>query len=301
MILVVGATGMTGSDICGKLTAQGKQVRALARETADAAKVERLRSMGVEIVTGDLRDAASLDAACRGVDAVITTASAMPVAYVPEANTPGTTDRDGMMNLVDAARAARARHFVHTSFPEYDIAFPLQDAKRAAEAHLRGSGLTHTILRPTFFMEVWLSPIVGFDYLNRKATIYGEGKNPISWISFHDVADFAVAALENPAARNTTLTLGGPAALTPLEVVSIFEKVGGKPWEYVNVPVEALQAQHSAASDPLQKSFAGLMLGYATGSKIDMAETLKAFPVGLTPVEAYARQVLAVAPSEAVA
>jgi len=98
-------------------------------------------------------------------------------------------------------------------------------------------------------MEVWLSPAVGFDYANRKATIYGTGVNPIRWISFQDVAQFAVASLDNPAARNATLQLGGPDALNPLQVVKIFEKAGGRPFEVQHVPVEALQGQFAAATD----------------------------------------------------
>ena len=301
MILVVGATGMVGGEVCGLLTGEGKQVRALVRVTADAAKINRLRDLGVEIAHGDLRDADSVGEACRGAEAVICTASAMPFAYVPDANTPGLTDRDGVIRLVDAARNVGVSHFVYTSFVHYDVDFPLQEAKRAVEARLRASGLAYTILRPTFFMEAWLGPAVGFDYTNRKATIYGDGAKPVSWISFRDVARFAAASLDNQAARNAVLNLGGPEPLSPLQVVEIFERVGGQPWEYVNVPADALAAQVAGAVDPMQKSFAALMLGYAAGSEVDMTETLKSFPVRLSSVEEYARQVLAVAPSEAVA
>jgi hypothetical protein len=45
------------------------------------------------------------------------------------------------------------------------------------------------------------------------------------------------------------------------------------------VPEEALRAQHDAATDSLQRSFAGLMLYYAHGDAIDMADALRAFPV----------------------
>lgn len=301
MILVVGATGMTGSEVCGLLTARGQRVRALARVTADAGKLEKLRAMGAEIAQGDLRDVASLRRAVDGVDAVVVTASSMPFAYVPDANTPAMTDRDGVIDLVDAARSAGVGHFVYTSFPQFGAEFPLQDAKRAVEARLRASGLTHTILQPTYFMEVWLSPAVGFDYANRKATIYGDGENGISWISFADVARFAVAALDNPAARNVTLELGGPEALSPLEVIRTFERVGGKPWEYVKVPAEALQAQLDAAAEPMQRSFAALMRCYADTQPIDMTATLKAIPMTLSRVEDYARQVTAIAPAETVA
>ncbi|MBK8551271.1 MAG: hypothetical protein IPL53_09515 [Ignavibacteria bacterium] len=44
---------------------------------------------------------------------------------------------------------------------------------------------------------------MGFDYPNAKATIYGEGKNKTSWIAIKDVASFAAASLDNPAAKNS--------------------------------------------------------------------------------------------------
>jgi uncharacterized protein YbjT (DUF2867 family) len=297
MILVVGATGMMGGEVCSLLAEKGMKTRALVRTTADAAKVERLRALGAEIVTGDLRDRASLDAACQGAAAVICTASAMPFAYVPESNTPINVDRDGIIALVDAAREQHVNHFVHTSFAPLRAEFPLQDAKRAVEARLRSSGMNYTILQPTYFMELWLSPAVGFDYTARKASIFGEGQNAISWISYRDVAKFAVAALTTPGAGNATMELGGPQALTPLEVVGIFEKAGGQAWEYVNVPTSALEAQVVAADEPMQKSFAGLMLSLAYVTPIDMTATLRNFPITLGTVEDYAQQVSAGAPA----
>src|SRR5438445_13649108 len=82
-----------------------------------------------------------------------------------------------------------------------------------------------------FFMEIWLSPTLGFDFADGKATIYGSGENKISYISLHNVADFTVAALSNAAARNAVLELGGPEALTQLEVVRIFEKITARTFE----------------------------------------------------------------------
>ncbi len=103
MNLVVGATGMVGTEICRLLTSAGERVRAMVRRTSDPAKVETLKSAGATVVQGDLRDAASLKAACRGVKTVVTTASTMPFAYNPGGNTPHTTDQDGCVNLVDGS------------------------------------------------------------------------------------------------------------------------------------------------------------------------------------------------------
>jgi len=138
--------------------------------------------------------------------------------------------------------------------------------------------MAYTILQPTFFTEVWLSPALGFDPPSTKAQIYGAGRNKISWISTRDVAQFAVAALDNPQAKNAVIELGGPEPLSPLEVVRLAEQVTGKRFDVQHVPEEALRAQYASATDPLQRSFAALMLFYAHGKAVDMKGTLRAFP-----------------------
>jgi NADH dehydrogenase len=294
MILVVGATGLVGRQICRLLTASGEPTRAMVRATSDQAKVDELKSLGANVVQGDLCDPGSIQAACQGASAVIATASSMPFAYRPGENTPETTDEGGYLCLIEAAREAGVGQFIYTSFPPVTASFPLQDAKRAVEDRLHRDGLTYTILQPTYFMEVWLNPAVGFDYANRKATIYGSGHNPLSWISFLDVAQFAAASLDNAAARYATLELGGPEALSPVEVVGIFERTdGARPFEVQSVPLEALQGQYAATSDPMQKSFAAMMLSLDAIRPIDIEDTLKSFPLTLKMVREYAAEVLA--------
>jgi NADH dehydrogenase len=291
MNLIVGATGMLGSEICSRLTAAGQPVRALVRATSDPAKIEALKACGAEIVVGDLCDPASLDAACEGVTAVISTASSMPFSYEPGVNDIQTVDTEGLLCLIDAAEAAGVQQMVYTSFT-MDNDFPLRNAKRAVEERLIDSRLTYTILRPSYFMEVWLSPAVGFDAANGKAQIYGSGENPLSLVSYTDVARFAVASLDNPAAQNAILDIGGPEALSPFEVVRIFEDVTGRPFEVQHVSEEDLAAQQQAATDGMQQSFTGLMRWYARGDPVAMAEMLKAIPVPLTSVREYAQRTL---------
>jgi uncharacterized protein YbjT (DUF2867 family) len=292
MNLVVGATGLVGGEACRRLAAEGRPVRALVRAASDPAKVEALRGYGAEIVEGDVCDPATLEAACQGVTAVIATASSMPFSYQPGENDIQTVDLDGVTCLIDAAWAAGAQRFVYISFT-MDNDFPLRNAKRSVERSLKESGLTYTILRSGYFMQVWLSPAVGFEPANAKAQIYGSGENPLSLISFPDVAEFAVASLDNPAARNATLEIGGPEALSQLQVVQVFEELGGRHFEVQHVPEEALAEQQEAATDPMQASFAGLMRWYAQGDPIDMQETLRAFPIDLTSVRDYASGALA--------
>jgi NADH dehydrogenase len=293
-VLVAGATGLVGRDICRRLAARGVPVRGLVRSTSDPAKVAELRDVGAEIAVGDVRDVPSLDAACAAVDAVISTLSAMPFAYDPGVNDIGPTDRDGTIALVDAAKRAGARAFVYMSFSGgIDRDFPSRHAKRAVETHVRESGLDWTVLRPSYFMEVWLSPAVGFDAANATATIFGTGENPISWIAIGDVAEFAVRALDAPAARDATLELGGPAAVAPDEVVRIFEGRVGRPFTVTHVPMEALEAAQAEAPHDMARSFAGLQQCYAAGDPIPMDAVLAEIPVDLTSVDDYATRVVA--------
>jgi uncharacterized protein YbjT (DUF2867 family) len=277
MNLIVGATGMLGGEICRLLAEQGKAVRALVRETSNSDRVTHLRGQCAEVVRGDLKDRVSLEAACRGVRAVVSTASSMQSRQ--EGDSIDTVDRQGQLHLIEAAEEAGVKHFVLISFPNVDIDFPLQSAKRAVEDRLRRGRMTYTILQPTFFTEVWLSPALGFDPVNAKAQIYGSGSNKISWISFQDVAQFAAAALDSPHATNVVFKLGGPDALSPLEVVRLAEQLVGRTIAVQHVPEEALRAQRAAATNPLQQSFAGLALYYAHGDVIDVADALRALPV----------------------
>ena len=290
MNLVVGATGSLGSEIVKLLADAGKPARALVRPTSDQKKVDQLQTLGAEIVSGDLKDRPSLDAACRGVSAIISTASSTLSRL--EGDTIRTVDHEGQLSLVDAARAAGVAHFVLISFSGMNVEFPLQTAKREVERHLKESGMTYTILQPTFFMEVWLSPALGFDAAQGTAQVYGSGQHKISWISFQDVAEFAIASLDNPAARNAVIKLGGPEARSPLEVVRVFEKQSGRPVTVQHVPEEQLRAQKEGATDSLPESFAGLMLAYAQGNVVDMRATLQKFPVRLRSVGKYASQII---------
>ena len=293
-ILVAGATGMLGSEICRQLRAAGRSVRGLVRVSSDPAKVSRLQSLGVETVQGDVRDRASLDRACEGITHVISTVSSMPFCYEAGLNDLKTTDAEGNGNLIEAAKARGVSQFVFTSISADRIPdSPLRWANREVERMLKESGLTYTILRPSFFMEVWLSPAVGFDAANGRAAIYGTGETLISWIAVQDVAQFAVACLDHPAAKNATLELGGPQALSPLQVVKVFEEAGGRTFELQFVPEEALAAQQAAATDQMQQSFSAAMRAYAGGDPIEMSDRFEVFAVQPTTLQQFVRRTLA--------
>jgi uncharacterized protein YbjT (DUF2867 family) len=289
MILVAGATGLVGSEVCQRLMGRGERVRALVRATSSKEKVEALRSSGVELFVGDLKDPQSIVAACRGVNAVISTASSTLTRQPGDSIQ--SVDVAGQLSLVNAAKEANVERFLFVSFRRTPgISFPLGDAKAEVENAL--TSLNFTVIQASWFMEVWLSPALGFDYANAAARIYGPGTSPISWVSFRDVAEMCAVALRHSAAGRKTIEFGGPEALSPLETVARFEKISGRPFRLEHVPEQALLAQFEGATDSLQKSFAALMLGYLHGDAMDMAPVVETYGIKLTNVNEYARSVM---------
>jgi uncharacterized protein YbjT (DUF2867 family) len=268
MILVAGATGYLGSEICRLLRERNQGVRALVRRTSNSEKSEQLRALGVEFALGDLKDPRSLDAACHNVDTVISTAS-VTLSRQPD-DSIQRVDYDGQMALVDAAVSNGVERYLFVSFSgNLELECALHSAKRTVERAVRESGMTYTILRPSFFIEVWLSPAVGFDIEQGKARIYGTGDQRMSWISVSDLARFIVECVDHPAAKNAVFELGGEA-VSPNELIAEVERRTGKSMSVERIPADALRAQRAQATDPIEHTFATLMLGYAQGDEVDL-------------------------------
>ena len=264
MLLVAGSTGVLGSEICRRLRRRGEDVRALVRETSDPQKVEGLRAAGCAIVVGDLKDRASLDAACQGVDVVISTVTAITRAKAGDSF--DATDGRGNIALAEAAKRAGVRQFIFVSFQTDGMPdAPLVQGKRAAEQHLVNSGLDYTILQPSLFMESWLGPMLFADTTAATAKVYGNRDVRFRYVSVYDVANVAVQCVNNPAVRNSVIPFGGPDALTQREAVRLFEQGFGKPFAVTEIPEEALEQQFASAQDPWSASFSGLMLGICRG------------------------------------
>ncbi|MGI5127101.1 NAD-dependent epimerase/dehydratase family protein [Pseudonocardia sp. CA-107938] len=105
---MTGGTGYLGSVVVAVLADEGRDVRVLAR---DEDRARRVLPAGVEVVVGDVFDPDSLARATAGCEAVLHLAAT--VGGTPEeihhANV------DGARTVLDAARSAGARRFVHTS------------------------------------------------------------------------------------------------------------------------------------------------------------------------------------------
>lgn len=286
-IVVVGATGALGSRIATGLARRGIAVHAVVRPTTTGAAVDRLEQAGVDVRRADLEDARTLPEALAGASCVVSTATSFPGDRRDHAI--ATVDEAGTIALVDAAEGSRTvSRFVFVSFKPVPYDFPLQRAKRAVERRLATTALDAVVLRPGKFMDIWFSPLCGFDVAGAKATIFGAGDRPVTWIAVRDVAEIAIrAALAEGPARGT-FELGGPEALSQRQAVQRFEAATGRRFALDVLPEAELERRLAEAEHPVDRSLFALMLESATGAATPVSTTLDSFPVELTTVSEFA-------------
>jgi len=237
MILIAGGTGTLGTQVVRRLRAHALPVRVLTRDPPRAAHIA---GDGVTIVTGDVGDPSAVQRAVTGARTVI---SAMHGFAGPQATSPEAVDWRGNVNLINAAAAAGVEHCILISIQGIRANHPigLFQMKHRAEEALRSSGLAWTIFRPTAFMELWAS-LVGKPLISTgKTTIFGRGKNPINFVSAHDVARFVEMAVLDPAMRGQTIDIGGPENLTFLQVAEIFQRETGRTGVPKHVPLPVMR------------------------------------------------------------
>jgi uncharacterized protein YbjT (DUF2867 family) len=276
MNLVVGSTGLLGGMIARRLLAKGAPLRVLVRSYATQLD-------GAEAVQGDLKDRASLDAACRDVTTVITSANS---AQRGGDDNVSTVDIEGNLSLIDAAKEAGVRRFIFVSAAAVDEAspVPLFAAKACTERHLRESGMEWTVIAPHVFMDVWFPMIIGAALAaGQPVPLVGGGQRRHSFIAVDDVSAFAVAAVDNPGAANRRLVLGGPAALSWSDVVALTGSILGRPVPTVNIspgaPIPTLPP-------PLDQAIGNLAAGLEQQDVIfDTSGLARELGVTLTPAE----------------
>jgi uncharacterized protein YbjT (DUF2867 family) len=243
-----------------------------------------LKQQGVEVVSGDLRDPASLLSACQGVEQVLAAAHALTGKGD---NNPQTVDDAGNRQLIDAAKAAGVKHFVFISVMGASPNAPVEffRIKYRTEEYLRASGLSFTIIRPSAFMDLW-AQLIGQPILKqRKATIFGRGNNPVNFVAVEDVARFVCIAFADPRAHNRVIEVGGPENLTLNQVAEIFAGVSGRQAKKRHVPLPMMRAMSILLRpvNPALSRLIRLSIYMDTAPQCyDMTETLKLFPLPLT-------------------
>lgn len=242
MIVVAGGTGLLGRDVVGRLVERGLPIRVITRDVEHGRAALGPLADHVEVVAGDVRNSASLDAGVRGADTVI---AAVQGFGGREAGGIGPVDRDGNRNLVAVAAAAGVGRFVLLSIHDASATdrLELSRAKAAVEADLRRTAMIPLVVRPTAYMETWAG-IVGDPILAAgRARVFGRGRNPINFVSATDVAEVVeeVAVDRDRSGAGRTIEVVGPEDLSFDDIVGRFATSLGRPVPASHVPLAMLR------------------------------------------------------------
>ncbi len=210
--LVTGGSGYFGSLLVHRLVAAGHQVRVLDLNDVDD------RPSDVEIVQGDVRDAATVARAVDGVDIVFNNVAQVPLAKDHELLR--TVNVDGTALLLAASRRAGVRKVVHTSssavfgVPRSNPVLPSTvpspaeeygHAKLAAEWACLDAvkdGLDVSIVRPRTILGHGRLGIFGilFEWIADGADVFvlGDGSNRYQFVHADDLAEVCLLAGDTP-------------------------------------------------------------------------------------------------------
>lgn len=260
-ILITGGTGFLGRALARRLRERGEQVRLFAR---GGARGSALGAEGFEVVAGDVRDPAAVDAAVAGMEGIVHLAATyrpegVPIAEFRSVNADGTRNvmaasaRHGVARVVHASTTGVYGRVFDPPVDEDHACRPPWDhyqrtkwegeqiARQAFATALAGRGV---VVRPTGvygpddtrFLKV-LRP------LSRRRFVYPGRGNVLYHPSYiDDVVTGLELALFHEKAPGGIYHLAGPRYFTLREYIGVLAGVLGVPEPRLHVPMAPLFA-----------------------------------------------------------
>ena len=226
MIVVTGAAGNVGGELVAALAETGQPVRALSR----SAEPGRFPA-GVEVVSGDLNDPASLRPVLEGADGVFML--------------PGYADMPGVHAEARRAGVRTVVQLSGMSAGSGDMSNAITAYMAMSEQAARESGLAWTIVRPAMFMTnafQWLPQLKAGNLVRAP---FGPVRAAVTDPA--DIAAVAAVALTAPGHEERVYEVSGPESLSAGERVAILGEVLGRDLRFEAQPDDEARAEMSAA------------------------------------------------------
>jgi uncharacterized protein YbjT (DUF2867 family) len=227
-VLVTGSTGYVGGRLVPLLLARGHRVRALGRSRAKLAARPWAGHPNLELAQGDVLDAGSLAAACRGARAAF---------YLVHSMNPSTTDfaaadRRAARHMAAAAGLAGLEQVIYLGGivpagqrPSHHL------ASRAQVAAVLAAGDTPlTWLRAAMILGAGSASFELMRYLVERLPVMLTPRwvrSRVQPIYIADVLDYLAGCLETPATRGRAYDIGGPDVLSYQELFQIYAAEAG--------------------------------------------------------------------------
>ncbi len=239
-VLVAGGTGYVGAEVVASLVSAGHSLRVLVHASQPDLPE------AAEAVRGDVTDAASLESAAAGCDAIVNLVAILdgPDAAFEAVNA------GGPRNVVAAANAHGIRRVVHMCAlgvsAEHAPLTRYWGSKYAGKQAVISSGLDWTVLEPSFVFGRGGGALKAFESLIRMplAPVIGNGRYRHQPVWAGDVATAFVRALERPETAGQVIPLGGPQRFTFDELLDELARVTGRPpRRKLHIPAGFMKAQ----------------------------------------------------------
>ncbi|MEI9429670.1 NmrA family NAD(P)-binding protein [Mesorhizobium sp. Cs1299R1N3] len=238
--LIIGATGLLGSEMAKASARNGDSLHVLVRSTTSVneARMRPLKELGATVHVGDLDDYDSLVRAVGKVDRVI---SSVHVGSASE------------MTLVRAVRDAGVSRYVPSAGFGLDFAAaapgsiePL-DIKRAVFDAVREADLPYTVIYTNGFFSTWVATLGDLTRFGSsplppdEVTLYGDGNVPATFVSEKDIAAVTMRALEDPDAVRGEIRIA-QNKITQSAMIELWRRVSGRSPRVKQMSAEELEA-----------------------------------------------------------
>jgi dihydroflavonol-4-reductase len=261
-VLVTGATGLIGANVCRLLRERGDEVQALVRPGSDDAV---LSALGVEIAAGDITAASDVARAAQGTQAVVNSAALLG-GVEQDMDAQIAVNHLGSLYCYDAARDVGARMIELTTTPflrpdqpltEHpemrpeseilDNPYALTKGRAFRDGRERAAGgedIVFVIPGGTFgpspVVQRSLAP-TSYNALVRGAIrgrISEYAAFPVPWVDASDVASVVVSSIDKGVAGAAYLAFGGDEPMTTAAFLSLACEVAGVPHRVTDVVIE---------------------------------------------------------------
>jgi uncharacterized protein YbjT (DUF2867 family) len=238
IILITGASGLTGGELVRLLSAKGIPVRALVRNISNPI-VTFLKSLpNIELVEGDMSKGETLAGALNGVERAMLISTSDPAMV------------EVQTSFIKSAKNSGVKHIVKLSGIIADLNSPFRYARMHAEIerNLEDSGIDFTHLRAGEFMQSYFRQIPSI--LAKGSLFLPMANQKIASIDVADIARVAAMILTGSGHEGKAYFITGPEALTMFEVAEKLSIVLGKKINYINLPPEEAKRAQLAAGMP---------------------------------------------------
>ncbi|KAE8391828.1 hypothetical protein BDV23DRAFT_152680 [Aspergillus alliaceus] len=258
-VLLLGATGQTGSSILdGLLEHGGYEVTALVRpSSAETPKVKAMAERNVKVIAADITGPVDkLTSTLHGFDVVISAIDAMSIHL--------------QKNLVKAAKQAGVKRFVPCAFitvaPPGGL-FSLRDEKEIIYQYIRQLYLPYTIIDVGFWHQISFPTVPSgrVDYassITPSATIHAGGNTPNILTDLRDIGPFVARIIGDPRTLNQSVYTWSDV-LTENEIFTMMEEMSGERIKRTYMSAETIEAAIAKIKGNIEKDPESLAIRFA--------------------------------------